>query len=207
MAASIGAAGRRSSVISGAIGALLLSFVTANCSTGSAGDRQGARLELRLQSAQNADGEHFDFDAVEVTCDRHLTIHLGPSEEAPYLLDNWELRPPGNCEDHSHCGYVELELVYTDDRLKLSRASLAIVLSPHLITPELKQIKARLMDGRTGEMYLQDKLPVEDEVDIDLTFETCPDPGEGGAGAGGAGGMGGGSPGDAGGPNWGGAQG
>ncbi len=144
---------------------------------------------------QNANGDSFEpDDEISVSCDRRLTIHLGPSQETPFLLDNWEFRPPGNCGERTQCGFIQLQLSYADTDIMVNRASLSIVLEAELVSDQLEQVTARLIDGRNGNVFLFEDREVAVGFEPDLTFEQCPRPGGGGMGGGtspDSGGMGG----------------
>jgi hypothetical protein len=164
--------------------ALLLS---SHCSN-SASKKNTSALKLQIESIENGAGEEFAPDEeITVACDGHLTVHFGPDEDIPHLLDHWDLRPPGDCEDHANCGYIQMELHSVAGKVeRVGRASLAIVLGPGLVTSDLVRLRARLIDGRDGTPYLNAGQPIEASAQLELQFADCPD-----SPAGGAGGMGG----------------
>ncbi len=141
---------------------------------------------LEIVAFENADGQRFaPGDAINVACDRRLTIHLGPSENIEHLLDNWEFRPPGLCgtQDKEQCGSVRLTLSYEDGVTELvHRASLAIVLEEELVRPELVEVTAQLLEGGQGEPFLVEGKEVSASSDLDLSFQNCTPEAMGGAG-------------------------
>jgi len=174
--------------------ALLLS---SNCSTSSS-KKNATALKLEIESVENGRGEQFELDEeIIVACDGHLTVHFGPDDEIPHLLDHWDLRPPGDCEDHPNCGYIDLGLQSKKGRVAhVARASLAIVLGPELVSADLVRLDARLIDGRDGSPYLSAGQPDETAAQIRVRLDDCPPANEGGAG--GMGGAEGGSTSEAG---------
>jgi hypothetical protein len=182
--------------LAGCAVALLLS---SNCSNSSS-KKNATALKLQIEAIENGAGEEFEPDEeITVACDGHLTVHFGPDEDIPHLLDHWDLRPPGDCEDHANCGYIQMELLSVAGKTaRVSRATLSIVLAPSLVTTELVRLRARLIDGRDGTPYLNAGKPVEDSAELKLQFADCPAPADGGAG--GMGGAQGGSTSSAGAP-------
>ena len=162
-------------------------------------EQEDGPLALEIVGFENAQGETFEpDDRITVACDRRLTVLLGPSDTTPHLLDNWNLRPPGDCaDDQKRCGFVRLLLRYADDTtVTVERASLAIVLSDEFVTSKLESVTATLIDSHDGSLFLVDDQAVTDRSDLALSFSDCPNSGSGGNGGselGGAGGEAGGS--------------
>jgi len=164
-------------------------FALVACSKNKSNGAESDLLSLVFEGFQNAQGVMFEpGEPIEVPCDGRITVHLGPSEEAPHLLDHWELRPPGTCGDIVQCGFIELTLDYKDGTSRrVNRASLAIVLEEELVSPGWERITARLKSGQADRIYEVDGRPVQVATEVTLSMESC----EGTGGAPGDGGMGG----------------
>ena len=173
-------------------------FSAQACADGSSNkDEQSGPPALEIVEIENSQGETFEPDErITVACDRRLTVLLGPSATTPSTLDNWNLRPPGNCSvDQKQCGFIRLLLRYSDGKTAtVERASLAIVLNDQLVTSKLKAVTATLIDGHDGTVFLVDDQPVSDRTDLELSLTDCPDSGwggDGGSNVGAEGGVGG----------------
>jgi len=179
--------------VAGLVFGSLLSFQA--CVNGKSKDNQyDGPPTLKILALENTEGERFEpGERITVACDQKLTVLLGPSTATRHLLDNWDLRPPGNCEtEQKQCGFIRLSLEYTDKTTRtVERASLAIALHDEFVIPELKSVTATLIDGRDGSEFLVEGQAVSDQTDVSLSFAECPISGSGGDGGSGLGGDGG----------------
>lgn len=179
--------------LAGLVFGSLLSFQA--CINGKSKDNQyDGPPTLKILALENTEGERFEPDErIIVACDQKLTVLLGPSTATRHLLDNWDLRPPGNCDtEQKQCGFIRLSLEYADKTKRtVEGASLAIALHDEFVIPELKSVTATLIDGRDGSVFLVEGQAVSTQTDVSLSFAECPISGSGGDGGSGPGGDGG----------------
>ncbi len=114
---------------------------------------------LRFESAENTLGELFpaDADLLELACDPRLTFVLGPRGDARGLLQDWLMRPLGNCQNVAQCGFLELDLQGAEGQsvARVRAASTAIVVDlGREDASEIRAVEARLKDGKLGKDYL-----------------------------------------------------
>lgn len=146
------------------------------------GESSGVELSpprLTIESIRNASGSFFDEgEPIVATCDGRLTVLTGPSDVVAFL-DNWTLRPPGSCGTLPQCGAIRLTVLEDETILaEVSRASVAVVLdlAPQILE-RASEFRVELLDGTTGEPFLVEGMPVDDQWAVQVsTTRDCPSP-------------------------------
>jgi len=149
-------------------------------------------VEFRIESVENAQGDQVDEDGppLGLGCDEALIVTVGP-RVADGRLDNWLMRPSGNCGDLEQCGYVLVEVLGADEAVLASaRAALAtpLVRVPEEVTDRARLVRATLIQGASDRPFRASGRSFVDEVPLTLTAALdCGGEGFGGDSPGGAG--------------------
>lgn len=152
-------------------------------------------VEFRIESVENSRGQLLEEDGAPLAlgCDEALIVTVGPRVDDG-RLDNWLMRPSGNCGDLEQCGYVLVEVLDEGSSVLVSaRAALAtpLVRVPSAFAERARVVRATLIQGERDRPFRVDGEIFIDEVPARLTAATD---------CGGEGGFGGGSSGAAGAP-------
>lgn len=130
-------------------------------------------VEFRIESVENAAGDQVEEDGppLALGCDEALIVTVGPRVDDG-RLDNWLMRPSGNCGDLEQCGYVLVEVLGEDDApLASVRAALAtpLVRVPSALAESTRLVRATLMQGERDRPFRVDGEAFVDEVPLRLT--------------------------------------
>lgn len=148
-----------------AAGWVMAAFLVGCGGRGASSTSAGAPPTLQFLGAENADSEMFaaSESRLDLGCSPRATFLLGPSETTPGLLDNWQLRPPGNCGSTAACGYLNLSFLGAEDEVlfEVNQASLAVVVDFSEDPLPISRVVASLVQGNSGQFYSNESAAAE----------------------------------------------